>query len=141
MAGFDPISAALDIGAKLIDRLWPDPAQRDAAKLQLLQMQQSGDLAKLTADTDLAKAQLLVNQAEATSASLFVAGWRPFIGWACGCAFVYTFILAPAASYVGFLSGHPIPKMPVLDDHLWELMFGMLGLGGMRTFEKVASGR
>jgi hypothetical protein len=137
MAGLDPISAALDIGGKLIDRLWPDPQQRDAAKLELLKMQQSGELAQLTADTDIAKAQAAVNQQEASSPSLFVAGWRPFIGWACGAALVYSFILVPLGMWIGFVVGKPIPKPPVLDDHLWELMFGMLGLGGMRTMEKL----
>ena len=51
---FDPVSAALDIGGKIIDRVWPDPAQKDAAKLALLQLYQTGALAQLTADTDLA---------------------------------------------------------------------------------------
>ena len=66
---FDPVTAALDIGGKLIDKLWPDPAQRDAAKLRLLELQQAGELA-----------QISVNQEEAKSSSLFVSGWRPSIG-------------------------------------------------------------
>ena len=73
----DPISAALDIGGKLIDRLWPDPTQAAAAKLELLKMQQEGDLAVMVAQTD-------INKIEAGSSSLFVAGWRPFVGWVCG---------------------------------------------------------
>lgn len=72
MAGIEPISAALDIGGKLIDRLWPDPAERDRARLELLRMQQAGELA-----------QISVNTEEARSASLFVSGWRPAVGWCC----------------------------------------------------------
>ena len=72
----DAVAAGLQIGNKLIDRLWPDPAQAAQAKLQLLQMQQSGELAQLAADTDLAKGQMAINQTEAANASVFVAGWR-----------------------------------------------------------------
>jgi hypothetical protein len=130
VAGFDPISAGLDIAGKLIDRLWPDPAQRDAAKLELMKMQQSGELAEMTAQTS-------INAAEAASSSPFVAGWRPFIGWVCGSALAYQYVLCPLAMWVGFVVGHPIPKPPTLDDTLWQLMFGMLGMGGLRTFEKI----
>ena len=141
MAGFDPITAALDIGGKLIDRLWPDPQQRDAAKLEMLRMQQSGELAKLAADTDLAKAQIAVNQAEAANQSVFVAGPRPFIMWVCAVALAYTYVLAPAAVFVAQLWGVVPPKLPVLDSNLYELMLGMLGLGAMRSWEKVAQAK
>ena len=70
----DPISAALDLGNTLISRIFPDPAQADAAKLELLKLQQSGDLAQMTAQTD-------INKVEAANTSLFVSGWRPAIGW------------------------------------------------------------
>ena len=71
---FDPLTGALDLGAKLVDRLIPDPAAKAQAAAQLLQLKASGELARMTADTDLARAQIEVNKAEATSASLFVAG-------------------------------------------------------------------
>jgi hypothetical protein len=127
----DPISAVLDIGGKLIDRLWPDPTQRDAAKLELLKLQQQGDLAQIAG-------QLEINKAEAGSTSTFVAGWRPFIGWVCGAALAYTYIGYPLILWAGAL-WFPGIKPPVLgnDGMLYELMFGMLGLGGLRTFEKV----
>ncbi len=141
MAGFDPITAALDVGGKLIDRLWPDPAQRDAAKLEMLRMQQSGELAKLAADTDLAKAQIAVNQAEAANQALFVSGWRPAIGWCCAAAVGYTYILAPAVVFGAQVYGIVPPKLPVLDNNLYELMLGMLGLTAARTWEKVAQAK
>jgi hypothetical protein len=125
----DPLTAALDIGGKLIDRLWPDPTQRDAAKLELLKMQQSGDLAVITG-------QLAINQTEAASSSVFVAGWRPAIGWVCASALAYQYIIRPIAGAA--LTAHGIDAPLIgLDDNLWELMFAMLGIGGLRTAEKM----
>jgi hypothetical protein len=134
---FDPISAALDIGGKIIDRLWPDPAQAQAAKLQLLQMQQSGQLAELTADTDIAKAQIAVDQAEAASTSLFVAGWRPAIGWTCAAGFAYAYVAEPAAEFTARVVGYagPFPSVDIAS--MMPILLGLLGLGAMRTIEKV----
>lgn len=134
---FDPLSAALEIGGKVIDRLWPDPTQRDAAKLELIKMQQSGELAILTADTELAKGQMSINEAEAANTSLFVSGWRPFIGWVCGAAFGYHFVLQPFLAFALSASGHKV-DLPVFNmDELSTVLMGMLGLGGLRTIEKV----
>jgi len=125
----DPVSAALDIGGKLIDRLWPDPAQRDAAKLELLKLQQSGQLAEMTQQTE-------INKVEAASSSVFVAGWRPAVGWVCVVGLAYTFLLQPLLSWLSSINGWAIP--PALDmGDLLTLLGGMLGLGGLRTFEKV----
>src|SRR4051812_20702952 len=74
---FDPVSAALDIGGRLIDRLWPDPKEADAAKLELFKLTQSGELAKLAADTDLAKAAASIVEAEAKSEGWLTKSWRP----------------------------------------------------------------
>jgi hypothetical protein len=104
---FDPISAAMDLGGKLIERLIPDPAAKAQASLELLKMQQDGTLAQLTADTDLAKAQLAVNQVEAGSTSVFVSGWRPFIGWTCGSGLAYQFVASPLLTWLAALVGHP----------------------------------
>ncbi len=127
---FDPVSAALDIGGKLIDRLWPDPSQAAAAKLELLKLQQSGDLAQITG-------QLEINKAEAQNASVFVAGWRPAIGWVCALALFYQYLVRPIAQGAFAAAGHPLPPLVGLDDNLWQLLLGMLGLGGLRTYEKV----
>ncbi len=133
----DAVAAVAGIGGRLIDRLWPDPAQAADAKIKLLQMQQNGELAQLTADTDLAKLQIQTNDTEAANASLLVAGWRPAIGWVCAAALTYQYVLAPIGVWGAGVIGHPIPAPPKLDDSLWQLMLGMLGLGGLRTFEKV----
>lgn len=137
----DPISAALDIGSQLITRLFPDPAQQSEARLKLLELQQSGVLAQLTADTDLAKGQIAVDQVEAASPNMFVAGWRPFIGWVCGAGLAYQFVAAPLLSWGVALIGHPITA-PSLDmGTLVTLLFGMLGLGGMRTAEVITGAK
>ncbi len=134
---FDPISVALDIGSKVIDRLWPDPEKRDAAKLELLKMQQTGELAQLAAETDLAKGQQAINLEEAKSESLFVAGWRPAVGWTCAAAFAYHFILQPFLAF-GFAAMGDKLSLPDFDmDALNTVLMGMLGLGGMRSFEKM----
>lgn len=137
MAGFDPISLALDLGGKLIDRIWPDPTEAAKAKLELVKMQQSGELAQLAANTDLAKAQTATNTAEAASSSIFVSGWRPFIGWTCGSGLGFQFVVAPVATWVSSLAGYPVTFPALNAELLVTLLFGMLGLGAYRTVEKI----
>jgi len=133
----DPISILLGIGSKVIDKIWPDPAQRDAAKLELLKMQQSGDLAQLTADTSLMIEQIKVNQAEATNPSLFVSGWRPGVGWVCVAACGWNWIGLPVAKVIAVILGHSIDLAPADLTEMLPILMGMLGLGGLRTIEKL----
>lgn len=137
--GFDitGIGSVLDFGSKLIDRIWPDPAQRDAAKLELFKAQQAGEFKEMDQAFEIAKSQVSVNQIEASNGSLFVAGWRPFIGWVCGAALAYQYVARPLVMWGILSAGYTVPEMPGLDDNLWQLLLGMLGLGGLRTFEKV----
>jgi hypothetical protein len=121
----------------LMDKLFPDPAAAAAAKLQVMQMAQTGELAQLDAELKMATGQMTVNQVEAASSSLFVSGWRPFIGWICGAAFAYKFVLAPAAAFALTAAGHPV-TLPVLDfTEMSTVLLGMLGIGGLRTLEKI----
>lgn len=86
---------------------------------------------------EAAMAQVDVNKAEAQHRSIFVAGWRPFIGWTCGIALAYHFVLAPLILFGAGWAGATIPELPTFDmDSLMTVLLGMLGLGGMRTFEK-----
>lgn len=133
----DPVTAALELGGKIIDKVFPDPAARAAAQLELMKLAQEGELAQLTAETDLAKAQAEINQVEASSASLFVSGWRPFVGWVCGLGLAMQFLVAPMVGFLASMMGRQL-AVPALDmSTLLTLLFGMLGLGGMRTFEKM----
>lgn len=134
---FDPFTALLDLGGKVIDRVIPDPAAKAAANLELLKLAQNGELAQLTADTDLAKGQLTVDQAEAANGATFVSGWRPFIGWVCGAGLGFQFLAGPLLTWSAALVGRPV-MVPQLDlSTLLTLLTGMLGLGGMRTLEKL----
>tara|TARA_R100000995_G_scaffold84631_1_gene63996 strand:- start:489 stop:890 length:402 start_codon:yes stop_codon:yes gene_type:complete len=85
----------------------------------------------------LALAQVQVNLAEAQSGSVFKGGWRPFVGWVCGIALLYHFILTPCILFGVALLGIDIPPLPAFDmSSLLTVLMGMLGLGGLRTFEK-----
>lgn len=129
--------ALIPVLGSLMDKLFPDPTAAAEAKLKVMQMAQNGDLAQLDADLKLATGQLDVNKAEAASSSLFVSGWRPFIGWICGGAFAFKFIVAPLLAFTMTALGHPI-TLPVLDfTEMSTILLGMLGLGGLRTVEKV----
>lgn len=78
-----------------------------------------------------------VNKQEAASSSIFVAGWRPMIGWICAMALGYQYLIIPFATW-GIAAAHLVmPAFPKLDDTMWQLMFGMLGMGGLRSFEKM----
>jgi hypothetical protein len=86
---------------------------------------------------ELAKGQLEINKAEAASGSVFKGGWRPFIGWVCGVAFAYHFVIQPFIVFGVTAAGVEIPPLPEFDmGSLMTVMMGMLGLGGLRTFEK-----
>jgi hypothetical protein len=124
------LDSVLNIGAKILDRVIPDKAEREKAQAELVKMQLSGELSQLAG-------QLEVNKTEAAHQSVFVAGWRPFIGWVCGVALAYQFVLRPVITWAVPSLGYTVAEMPGLDDNLWELMFGMLGLGGLRSYEKI----
>jgi len=86
---------------------------------------------------ELAKGQIEINKAEAQHRSMFVAGWRPFLGWCLSFAMAWHFVLAPFTMFVCAYAGIEIPALPEFDmDSLMTVLMGMLGLGGLRTFEK-----
>ena len=126
----DPVSILLDIGGKVIDRIWPDPAQAAAAKFELFKLNQSGELAMMAG-------QMQINQEEAKSSSTFVAGWRPFIGWVCGMACAWNWIGLSVAKTIAELLHNPIVLNPASITEMMPVLMGMLGLGAYRTFEKV----
>lgn len=107
----------------------PDPEQKAKAQQELL----DSLLGAATAQNDQ---QAATNTAEASNASLFVAGWRPAIGWVCAAALAYQYLGRPVVSFGLFWSTGQHADMPGLDGNLWELMFAMLGIGGLRTLEK-----
>ena len=109
-----PLAGLLEIGGKILDKVLPDPAAKAAAQLELLKLQQNGELAQLAATTDLAKLQIQTNQEEAKTGNWFIAGWRPFIGWVCGAALAYQYLVRPLAMGFAATIGHPIVPLPGL---------------------------
>ena len=113
----------------LIDRI-PDKNERARA-------QEAIEVQMLDAMSGLVEGQLRINEQEAKHSSIFVAGWRPAIGWICGIALGWNFILQPIASWVAFMAGMDLADMPKLEvGDLMTILLGMLGLGGLRTYEK-----
>lgn len=134
----DPVTALASLGDTLINRLWPDPQQREAAKLELFRLQQAGELQKLANELQLQTAQIDVNKQDAASGSIFVAGARPFIMWGCGIAMLYAALLEPLMRFVAVVYFHYAGAFPEIDTTLTtQVLLGLLGLGGMRSFEKV----
>ena len=132
------LSGLFDLGKGLIDRLFPDPAAKAAAQLDLLKMQQAGELAQLAAETDLAKLQIQTNIEEAKSTNWWVAGWRPAIGWVCGAGLAYAALVEPFARFAAKVWFGYNGDFPVIDTDLTlQVMLGMLGLGAMRSAERI----
>jgi hypothetical protein len=126
------IPSLIDIGSKLIDKLIPDKVQADEAKLKLLQLQQDGQLKLEEFKHEEAQSQADINKVEAQSSNLFVAGWRPCIGWMCCIGLFYQFLLQPVI--MGIITN----EFPVLDTGtLMALVTSLLGFGGYRTVEKI----
>jgi hypothetical protein len=134
----DPITAGMDLAGKIIERIFPDRTEQEKAKLAMMQLQETGALQREMNDFNLAIEQIKVNAVEAASGSRFVAGWRPFIGWVCGFSLFYNYIFFPLYAYTAKLAYAAAPAMPALDNgQLISLLMALLGLGAMRSYEKV----
>lgn len=122
---FDAVTPVVN---KILDFI-PDPAQKLAAQQQLMASLQAWDAQ-----------QIQVNAVEAGNNNVFVSGWRPFIGWICGSAMAYKFIIQPFLIFilVACHSSFDVKLLPILDwSEMSSVLIAMLGLGGMRTYEKV----
>ena len=122
---------------RIIDKLIPDPQAAAQAKIKLFELEQKGDLAELGAMVEMNKGQMDINKQEATHKSLFVAGWRPFIGWVCGIALFWQFVGMPVTMFALSLAEVAIDLPKIQTDDLFELVLAMLGMGGLRTYEKL----
>lgn len=120
------IDDAVAAGLQVLNKFIPDPEARAKAESELRNSLQAWD-----------KQQNDVNAVEAANANLFVSGWRPFIGWICGISLCYQYVASPIVYWIFLSFGVLIEAPPKLDDMLWQLIFAMLGLGGLRTYEKV----
>jgi len=132
---FDPLTAALDVAGKVIDRVFPDPTQAANAKLEMFKAQQAGEFKQLDQDVQLQLEQIKVNAVEAASGSTFVSGGRPAAMWVCVMGLFYSFIAQPVLVWLSGIIKIAAP--PVIDSSLLvQLLVGMLGLAGWRTLDK-----
>ena len=117
-----------EMGKTLLDRFVPDPEAKRQAEMELIRMAADGELKQTIA-------QLEINAREAAHPSVFVAGWRPAFGWCGALGFLYATIGQPLLAWGAAIKGWPTP--PALNlDLLWVVVTGLLGIGGLRTFEK-----
>lgn len=135
---FDPLSALFDLGKVAIEKIWPDPVQRATQVLELEKLRQTGDLAQLNAHVQLMLGQIEINKIEAASEDKFTKRGRPFIIWVCGISLAYSFLLEPFMRFIALVFFKYSGPFPVLQmDELSTILMGLLGLGVMRTVEKV----
>ena len=123
------LPSLLPVVGDVLDRFYPNKEERATAERE-----REAKLTAHLASIDLA--QLEVNKQEASHRSLLVAGWRPFVGWTCGLALFYTYLIQPMATFVLAQTGHLIQLPPVDLSAMMPVLLGMLGLGGLRSFEK-----
>lgn len=138
--GFDitGLGSVFDFVGKVVDKIFPDKTKAEEVKLEMLRLQQAGALKEIELEYNIMLEQIKVNMEEAKSSRLFVSGWRPFVGWVCGGSFAYNYILMPFIVWIAAWVSGTAPVMPELDmGELTTLLFGMLGLGAMRSFDKV----
>jgi hypothetical protein len=127
----DMIQALIGPIAGMLDKFIPDADERAKLAHEIATMSERHA-------HELAKGQLEINKAEAQHRSLFVAGWRPFLGWCLASAMAWHFMVAPMTMFICSYAGIEIPALPVFDmDSLMTVLLGMLGLGGLRTAEKI----
>lgn len=119
----DPLTAGLELAKTAISTIWPDKSDQEKQELAAAVM--------------LVQGQIDVNKVEAASSSLFVAGWRPAVGWCCALAFGFKFIGGPLLVFCAQLAGHQV-ALPEFDfTEMSTVLIGMLGLGSLRTMEKI----
>jgi hypothetical protein len=130
MGLFDlPFTPIVTLANTILDRVLPDKAANDAAKIEMAKMTLNGELNQLAG-------QLEINKVEAASSSTFVAGWRPFIGWTCGCAIAYEMILRPLLTFTAGCFGGHFTAPDIATQDLIGLVVTMLGMGTLRTIDK-----
>lgn len=119
----DPITAGVDLAKTVIGTIWPDKS--------------AAEQAQLAAAVQLVQGPLDVNKAEAASGSVWTSGWRPYIGWVCGTGCAWNWIGLPALSFILATVGHPVVMKAADMSEMMPLLLGMLGLGTLRTVEKI----
>jgi hypothetical protein len=125
-----PVLSILEIGAKLLDKVIPDKEAREKAQAELIRAAQDQDF-------QLALAQIKVNEEEAKSDSIFKSGWRPFVGWTCSTSFALHFVIFPIINFFIVALGYKEVVISFDMVTLTTTLGGLLGIGGLRTYEKI----
>jgi len=123
MSDITGLGAVTELASTVINKIWPDKSEAERQQLAAAVMVVQG--------------QLDINKVEAASPSVFVSGWRPFIGWVCGVACAWNWIGLKVALFIAAYLGHPLDMQPADVSEMMPVLLGMLGLGGLRTVEKL----
>ena len=133
----NPLDALFELGKTAIEKIWPDPSKRAEELFKLEKLKQDGDLAKLQAEVSLMLGQIEINKVEAQHPSVFVAGARPAVMWIGAFGLAYAAVLEPIARFMARVVFEYTGDFPVLDTTItMQVLFGILGLGAYRTYEK-----
>lgn len=138
----------IEFGTSLIDKFIPDPQAKAKAQVELMQQAQAGEFKEIEAALQIAANQTSINVEEAKNPSLFVSGWRPATGWACVIGLVYSFLIQPLLAWLTPMLSDNVCTSTIIDNctkpppeldigTLLVLLGGMLGLGTLRTKEKL----
>ena len=128
------IASKLGVDPAVVEQTVAGMTPADLVKMKEMDLDFQKFMAENSIKLDLA--QIQANAVEATSANWFVAGWRPFVGWTCGVGLAYVAIVEPVARFVALMSGYA-GIFPLIDTSLtMQVLLGMLGLAGMRSYEK-----
>ena len=126
----DAIKSVANLGETIVDKIWVDADTETKLKAKAM-------AAEMQNEFNLLLGQISVNKIEAKSDSLFKSGWRPFIGWVCGLGLAYASIIEPLLRFIALSVFGYVGVFPVIDTTItMQILMGMLGLGGMRSFEK-----
>ena len=132
------VGSVFDFCGKVIDKIFPDKDKANEAKLEMFKLQQASEGQQIQNEFQLSIQQAAINVEEAKNGSVFVSGWRPAVGWVCVIALAYHYVLSPFAYWTAKCFFPAVPALPSLDlGELMTLLIGMLGLGAMRSFDKV----
>ncbi len=124
--------------SELLDKIIPNPEEREKAKIELIKSEREADIEELRLALSADHMQTEINKEEAKNPNIFVSGWRPFIGWVCGIAFSYHFVLQPILAFIIANLNDGKVSLPNFDmNELSTVLMGILGLGGLRTLEKI----
>lgn len=132
-------AALIPVLGTVIEKIFPDANAAADAKLKVMELAQNGELAALNAEMQLAMGQIDTNKIEAAQPGLFKGGWRPATGWVCVFGLGYEFIVRLMLPFTLKVFGvDNVPELPSLDmEAMMGLLTGLLGLGGLRTYERI----